>query len=74
MPQQWQFALRVLGIGWFIAISILLGILGGLWLDDRLGTRPVFLIVGIVVGLGVAAYGTYATFKPFFSNNQGKGE
>jgi F0F1-type ATP synthase assembly protein I len=35
----------------------------GLWLDSRFGTRPAFLLVGIVfavVGLGVRAYYTYS--------------
>ena len=72
--RQWQLAFQVLGIGWFVAIAILLGVLGGLWLDNKLGTRPIFLILGIVLGLAVAGYGVYAVFKPFFSNNQGKGE
>ena len=72
--QQWQAAFRVLGIGWFVAIAILLGVLGGLWLDDRLGTGPIFLITGILLGLTVAGYGVYAAIKPFFSNNQGKGD
>ena len=65
---------QMLGIGWFVAIAILLGVLGGLWLDNKLGTRPIFLILGIVLGLAAAGYGVYAVFKPFFSNNQGKGE
>ncbi len=72
--QQWQLALRVLGIGWFLAISILLGVLGGLWLDNKLGTKPVFLIIGIFLGLAVAGYGAYQMFKPFITNNQGKGD
>ena len=71
--QQWQVALRVIGIGWYMALSILAGVLGGLWLDGRLGTKPAFLVVGILLGLVVAGYGTYQTFKPLM-NNQVKGE
>jgi ATP synthase protein I len=74
MKQQWQLAFRFLGIGWFLAISILLGVLGGLWLDSKLGTRPVFLITGIFLGLATAGYGAYQMFKPFIANNQGKGD
>lgn len=43
-------------LGFSIAASVGLGVLGGLWLDDRLGTRPIFLLLGIVVGLLSAAY------------------
>jgi F0F1-type ATP synthase assembly protein I len=74
MQQQWLFALRVLGIGWYVAVAILLGVLGGLWLDGRLNTRPVFLIIGLFVGLMTAGYGAYVMIKPFFNNNQGKGD
>jgi len=72
--QQWQLAFRVLGIGWFMAIAILLGVLGGLWLDGKLGTRPLFLIAGIFLGLAAAGYGAYQMFKPFMTNNQDKGD
>ncbi len=73
--QKWQLAFRVFGLGWFIAFAILLGILGGLWLDGRLGTKPLFTIVGLFLGLIVAAYGAYSILRPFFmdKNNQGKG-
>ena len=71
--QQWQIALRVIGIGWYMAFAILGGVLGGLWLDGKLGTKPWFLITGIILGLVVAGYGTYQAFKPFV-NNQVKGE
>ena len=72
--QQWQLALKVLGIGWFVAIAILLGTLGGLWLDNKLGTGPIFLIIGIILGLAAAAYGVYSAIKPFFKQYQDKGD
>jgi len=71
--QQFQVALRVIGIGWYMAIAIIAGVLGGLWLDGKLDTKPGFLITGIILGLVVAGYGTYQVFKPFM-NNQVKGE
>lgn len=39
------------GIGFSIAASILIGVLGGLWVDRRLGTGPFGLIAGIIFGL-----------------------
>ena len=71
--QQRQIALRVIGIGWYMALAILAGVLGGMWADGKLGTKPVFLIIGLFLGLIVAGYGAYQTFKPFI-NNQLKGE
>jgi F0F1-type ATP synthase assembly protein I len=43
-------------LGFSIAASLGLGILGGLWVDERLGTRPIFLLLGMMVGLVSAAY------------------
>ncbi|HWO93493.1 MAG TPA: AtpZ/AtpI family protein, partial [Dehalococcoidia bacterium] len=50
---------RLLGLGWFVAISILLGTVGGVWLDDQLSTAPLFTLVGIFLGLGAAFVGAY---------------
>jgi ATP synthase protein I len=43
-------------LGFTIAASVGLGVLGGLWLDDHLGTKPFFLFTGMVFGLLSAAY------------------
>jgi ATP synthase protein I len=43
-------------LGFTIVAAVGLGVLGGLWLDNRLGTKPVFLLTGIVFGLLSAAY------------------
>ena len=72
--QKWQPALLVLGIGWLVAIAIIGGVLVGHWLDGKLGTSPVFLIIGISLGVAVAVYGVYTTIKPFFDNNHDKGD
>ncbi len=48
---------RLLGIGWFFAFSIVGGVVGGLLVDGWLGTRPVFILIGLFAGLAVAFYG-----------------
>ena len=70
----WKAAFRVLGMGWYVAIAIVLGLLGGLWLDGKLGTRPLFIIIGLVIGIAAAVYGVYQMFFPFINNNRGKGD
>jgi F0F1-type ATP synthase assembly protein I len=47
------------GIGLQFAASILLFVYAGQWLDRRIGTGPVFLIVGVFLGGGGAFYSMY---------------
>ncbi len=41
------------GMGWAIAIAIVIGVLVGNWLDGRAGNHPLFLLIGLVLGLAV---------------------
>jgi len=50
-----------LGIGTGLAVPVLLGVLGGYWLDRHLGTPPWFLLLGGVLGLGLALYQFFKT-------------
>lgn len=51
--------IRLVGLGWYIAVCLVVGILGGLWLDEQLGLKPLFLLLGLFGGLGIGFYGTY---------------
>ncbi len=50
---------RLLGIGWFVAICIVAGVWGGVWLDGKLGSNPLFLLIGLLLGIGIAGAGMY---------------
>ena len=52
-------ALRVIGVGWYIALCLVLGTLGGLWLDRKFGTGVVLTLVGVTAGLALALFGIY---------------
>jgi F0F1-type ATP synthase assembly protein I len=65
---RWQAAMRLVGVGFFIAGSIVLGVVLGLWLDTRLNTKPVLVIVGLILGIIVAFYGVYQMLLPLLSN------
>ena len=52
-------ALRLVGIGWYVALCIALGAGGGVWLDRRFDLSPVLTLVGLFLGLGLAFYGGY---------------
>ena len=53
--QNWGPAARFLGVGFYIAFCIIIGVLGGLWLDRRFHTEPIFLLIGLVLGLVVSS-------------------
>lgn len=49
-------AAPLLGLGTTLAVTVLAGLGGGHWLDGRLGTSPVFLLLGGTLGVGAALY------------------
>ncbi len=67
---KWGPAIKVLGVGFYILACIIGGILGGLWLDNKLNTKPIFLLVGLVLGLVVASWGVYQMLIPLIKDNK----
>lgn len=57
-------ALRLTGLGWYIAICIVVGVVGGLGLDKLTGTVPLFTLLGTVLGSVVAFWGLYKMVQP----------
>ncbi len=51
--------MRLIGLGWYVGLSIAVGVAGGLWLDSKLDTSIVFTLVGLGIGLLVAFLGVY---------------
>ncbi|MEO6594999.1 MAG: AtpZ/AtpI family protein [Planctomycetota bacterium] len=49
--QRPQATPRVLGAGMTLAVVVGMFAYGGLWLDDRLGSRPWFLLLGVLLGI-----------------------
>jgi len=62
---RWLAALGLTGIGFYIAGLIILGVLGGRWLDSKLNSEPIFIITGLILGVVVAFYGIYRMLRPF---------
>ncbi len=71
---RWVAALRLVGMGWYVGISILLGVLGGLWLDNKFNTKPILVIVGLILGIIIAFYGVYRMILPNINKKQNKGK
>ncbi|HDY64819.1 MAG TPA: AtpZ/AtpI family protein [Phycisphaerae bacterium] len=50
------------GVEFFVIIGVLLG--GGYWLDTRLGTLPLWTLVGLAVGFAGALYRLVRQVRP----------
>ncbi len=50
-------AMRLIGIGWFIAICLILGVVGGIQLDKAVDTGKLFTVIGLFVGLFFGLWG-----------------
>ena len=61
----WTSGLRdvgpLLGLGTTLAVTVLAGLGGGYWLDRRLHTRPVFLLLGGTLALAAGLYHFFKT-------------
>jgi len=61
-PKQSQMlaaAGQYMGLGLTWALSVLLFLLGGYWLDGKVGTAPLFMILGAFLGGGAGFYSLY---------------
>jgi len=43
-------------IGMLLLVATLAGVAGGYWVDQQLGTLPLFVHVGFLAGAGIGAY------------------
>ena len=50
---------RLIGIGWYFAVCIVIGVVGGVLLDRAAGTEPWLTLLGLILGLVIAFYGGY---------------
>ena len=50
---------RLIGIGFYIGMSIVVGTLGGAQVDKMLDTGKLFTVVGLAIGLALALYGAF---------------
>lgn len=47
--------------------SILIGIFAGKWVDDYFKTEPLFLIIGLLLGLAASVYAMLKLVNHYFS-------
>ena len=67
----WVVGLRLMGLGWYVAACIILGVLGGLGLDKLVGITPLFTLLGTVLGSVLAFWGLYKMVRPIIYGSKG---
>ena len=72
----WVLAVRLTGLGWYVALCIVFGVVGGLALDGLLETKPLFMLLGFLLGSVVAFWGLYKMVQPLMNAaaTQGKND
>ena len=60
----WVVALRLTGLGWYIALCVVAGIFIGILLDRATGLSPMFAIIGVILGSVAAFWGVYKMILP----------
>ena len=57
-------ALRLTGLGWYVAACIVVGVVGGVLMDQWLGTKLLFTLLGLALGTTSAFYGLIKMIQP----------
>jgi F0F1-type ATP synthase assembly protein I len=70
--KRWVAGLHWIGIGWFMALCIASGVVGGYWLDHAVHTKPLFILLGLGLGILVAFFGVYRSLRPLLRQRQDK--
>lgn len=52
-------------VGMVLLVTTLAGVAAGYWADQKLGTLPVFVLVGFLAGVGIGTVGIYRLITRF---------
>jgi hypothetical protein len=66
-PPPLGYLLLFTEIGVTLLVTTLLGVFAGLWLDEQLGTDPLFAMLGFFAGAGSGTYGIYKLVSRFLA-------
>lgn len=63
-PRNWGLALD---LGMRLGLSVVMGVVAGILLDNWAGTSPLFTLLGVVVGVGAAMYSIWDVARDHMS-------
>ena len=67
-------AARLFGIGWYFAVCIVGGVMGGFFLDKVADSSPVLTMLGLLLGMVIAFYGGYRMLIEVLRDSRGPKE
>jgi ATP synthase protein I len=70
---RWGAAIRLIGVGFYVGISIAAGAWIGLWLDKKYD-KPILIFVGLFLGIFIAGFGMYRMLIPLLGDKKEKGD
>jgi len=50
-PRPWRRYLRFSSLGIELGLAVMVGLIGGDWLDKQFGTKPWLMVAGLLLGL-----------------------
>jgi len=65
----WAYFALFSEIGVVLFVTILTGTLAGNWLDHQIGTTPLFVLVGLFVGLAAGGRAVYSLINRFLAQS-----
>jgi F0F1-type ATP synthase assembly protein I len=66
--KKWQLAARLLGVGFYIGGTIVLGLFIGLWLDTKFNSSVIW-IAGLILGILASFIGVYRMLLPLIDKD-----
>jgi ATP synthase protein I len=64
----WAYFALFSEIGIVLLFTVLAGVVLGYWVDTRLGSLPLFVLVGFLTGLAVGARGVWILITRFLAS------
>ena len=62
-PSPWKRYLRFSSMGIELGVSVMVGLIGGQWLDKRFGTEPWLLLLGLLFGMAAGFRSVFRALK-----------
>jgi ATP synthase protein I len=56
-------------IGLILLATTLIGVLVGYWVDKQIGTLPIFVLIGLAVGLAAGSVSVYRLINRFLAQS-----